>query len=126
MSLFAFILPILREGPDQLAFWVFWIGHVQILASAVYLVSVGGYRPRGRDVGIGFGTTCLYVVLILPVNVALDVDYGSVGPDPSSAGMLGPWPWRVLVLLMLEGLLFVVLWAICKFRPSRESDRETG
>jgi hypothetical integral membrane protein (TIGR02206 family) len=125
LSLFAFILPILREGPDHLAFWVFWVGHLQILGSACYLVAVDRYRPRGRDVAIGFGTTCLYVVLILPVNVALGVDYGSVGPDPSSAGMLGPWPWRVPVLLALEGLLFAVLWAAWRLLPGGGSAQES-
>jgi hypothetical integral membrane protein (TIGR02206 family) len=126
LSLFAFILPILREGPDHLAFWVFWIGHLQIFASAAYLVAVKGYRPRGHDVAVGFGTTCLYVALILPVNVALGVDYGSVGPDPSSAGMLGPWPWRVPVLVALEGLLFTLLWAPWKLLPRRKSDQESA
>ena len=111
LSVFAFILPILREGPDHLAFWLFWIGHLQIFASGVYVVAVDRYRPRIRDVGTAFGTTCLYVVAVLPVDVALGVDYGNVGPGESPTSMLGPWPGRVAVLLLLEGLLFLVLWA---------------
>jgi hypothetical integral membrane protein (TIGR02206 family) len=111
LSVFAFLLPILREGPDHLAFWMFWIGHLQILGSAVYMVAVGGYRPRLRDVGVGFAATCVYVALVLPVDVVLGVDYGNVGPGESPSALLGPWPGRVAVMLALEGLLFVLLWA---------------
>jgi hypothetical integral membrane protein (TIGR02206 family) len=111
LSLFAFLLPVLREGPDHLAFWLFWIGHLQILGSAVYMVAIGLYRPRPRDVAIAFGTTCLYVALILPVDIALGVDYGAVGPGESAAAILGPWPGRVVLMVVLEGLLFLLLWA---------------
>jgi hypothetical integral membrane protein (TIGR02206 family) len=110
LSVFAFLLPILREGPGHVAFWLFWIGHTQILGSAVYLVAVQRWRPALRDVGVAFVTTAVYILLVLPLDVALGVDYGSVGPGRSSTALLGPWPLRVFVLLVLEGVLFVLMW----------------
>jgi hypothetical integral membrane protein (TIGR02206 family) len=111
LSVFAFLLPILREGPDHLAFWLFWIGHLQILGPAVYVVAVLDLRPTLVDARRAWLVTLAYVAAVFPVNVVFGTDYGNVGPDPSSTGMLGPWPWRVAVLLALEALLFFLLAA---------------
>jgi uncharacterized membrane protein YwaF len=109
------------------AFWLFWIGHLQILASALYLFVVLGFRPGTGDVGRAVAVTALYVALLVPLNGALGTDYGSVGPDPSSTEMLGPWPWRSVLLLGLEALLFALIGLAARhvgrrLRPASEAE----
>jgi hypothetical integral membrane protein (TIGR02206 family) len=125
LAFFAFLLPALREGPAHIAFWMFWLGHTQIVGSAVYLPAALGYRPSARDVRTAFLVTCAYVAVILPFDAAFDVDYGGVGPDPSSTEIFGPWPWRAPVIVILEGLLFVLLWLPWKASriPAGRGDR---
>jgi uncharacterized membrane protein YwaF len=89
---------------------LFWIGHTQILGSAVYLVAVQRWRPTIRDLGVAIVTTAVYILLVLPLDAALGVDYGNVGPGSSPTAFLGPWPLRVFWLLVLEGTLFVLMW----------------
>jgi hypothetical integral membrane protein (TIGR02206 family) len=110
LSSFAFVLPILREGPSHIAYWLFWAGHVQILGSAVYLVAVHDYRPDGKDVRSALLATIVYVAIVFAFDVAFGVDYGNVGPDPSASAMLGGWPLRVVVLVALEASLYTLMW----------------
>jgi hypothetical integral membrane protein (TIGR02206 family) len=124
LAFFAFLLPILGEGPAHLAFWMFWLGHTQIVGSAVYLVAALGYRPSAGDVRTAFLFTCAYVAGILPFDAAFGVDYGGVGPDPSSTEIFGPWPLRVLVIVILEGALFVLLWLPWRVSSRTPAGRE--
>lgn len=109
LNAFAFLLPIVREGPAEPWFWMFWIGHLQILASALYVVIALDHRPGWGEAAAAFGATLAYAAVVLPVDVVLGADYGTLGPDPSASAMLGPWPARAAVLLALEGVLFALM-----------------
>ena len=109
LSINAFLFPILPEGPARIEFWLFWIGHTQVVASAAYLVGIG-FRPRFHDVLVATAAIAVYNVLITAVNVAFDLDYGYTGPDSATLADLGPWPHRLLVLWLLEFGVFVLLW----------------
>ncbi len=111
LNAFAFLLPIVREGPASPWFWMFWFGHAQILASALWVLGAGLLRPRLRDAGTALAVTVVYAGLVTPVNLALGSDYGTFGPGRSATAMLGPWPARVVLLLALEGVLFALLTA---------------
>lgn len=106
----ALLMPALREGPSQFSFWMFWIGHTQIVGSAFYLPAVLGYRPSADDLRTALLVNCAHIAVVAPFNVALGADYAGAGPDPSSTAIFGPWPLRLAVLAFMEGLLFVVLW----------------
>ena len=110
LSLLAFAAPILNEGPANLEFWLFWIGHTQIVGSAVYMVVARSYAPRVRDLLVGGGATLGYAALIIPINVALGASYGMLGPTETSQALFGPWPVNVVIVLVLEVLLFVAIW----------------
>jgi len=110
LSMLAFAAPILNEGPASVEFWLFWIGHTQIVGSALYLVVVRGYIPKMRDLLVAGIATLGYAVVIIPINVALGAGYGMLGPTEISQGLFGPWPANVVVILVLEVLLFVGIW----------------
>ncbi len=109
LSIWALFMPILQAGPANLRFWLFWAGHTFIVGSALYTTFVLGYRPSMRDVAIAALATVGYALAIVPLNLMLGADYGLMGPR-SAAAELGPWPWRVPFLLILELMLFVILW----------------
>jgi hypothetical integral membrane protein (TIGR02206 family) len=109
LSSWGFAWPVLTQGPATFVFWLFWIVHWQIVAVALYLPVVGDWRPGWRDVRTAAIAVIAYAVLITPVNLALDANYGYVGPGAGPADLLGPWPWRVPVLVAGEILIFVLL-----------------
>ena len=109
LSVWAFILPALDAGPASMRFWLFWAGHMQILATASYLTFVDGYRPLAGDFAIAVKWTAVYAAIIVPVDILLDADYGSFG-SRSVIDTLGPWPQRIAYLLFLECVAFLALY----------------
>ena len=112
MSIFAFVTPVLHEGVGSWHFWLFWLGHTQIVGSAVYLCAVMGYIPTRRDL-VNTMLICLgYAAVILPFNILFDVSYGYVGniDSPAIVTRFGPWPWRVLPMIAVMFSLFALLW----------------
>ncbi|MFG0275878.1 MAG: TIGR02206 family membrane protein [Phycisphaerales bacterium] len=115
LSTQAFFTPVLQDGAASPEFWVFWVGHTQIVGSAIYDAAALGYRPRLRDVAIAMGITLGYLALITPFNLAFDWNYGYVGavePEtPTIIDRLGPWPLRLLPMFGLTLLAFLLAWA---------------
>ncbi|HLH95411.1 MAG TPA: TIGR02206 family membrane protein [Xanthobacteraceae bacterium] len=114
LTLQAFIQPLLATGPAHLAFWSFWIGHTLIMASAVYDVAVLDFRPDWRDVGRVLTVSAAYIGLVLPIDLALGVDYGFIGNPPPGTiippfiDAMGAWPQRALIVMGLAVIGFVV------------------
>jgi hypothetical integral membrane protein (TIGR02206 family) len=119
LSTQAFFTPIVEVGPARAHFWIFWLGHFQIVASAVYDCWVLGYRPRFRDYISVFAVNLGLLVVWLGVNGALGANYGYVGRStPGSRTIvdaLGPWPGRILwIAVIAQGaqLLAWLPWAL--------------
>jgi hypothetical integral membrane protein (TIGR02206 family) len=105
LSLQAVLTPDIEVGPSSLDFWVFWFHHSLTVGTAAYMVIVRGYRPAWWDYRLAVGCGLLYVAIMLPVDIVFDVNYGYVGnmrpSQPSLIDVLGPWPWRVGVMVIL-------------------------
>jgi len=118
----AFVTPILRQGPENLRYYVFWITHIVILASAVYVVVVQRFRPRGWDFGMITLVMCLYGAVVIPLDVIMEFNYGFVGdskPDtPTAVDILGPWPLRLVWMFLAVHGLFLLLTVVW-WRPRR-------
>lgn len=109
-----FITPFLKEGHGELAFWIYWLNHLQIVGVAVYDVVTLGYRPDFKDLvfamltGIGFG------VLVFVLNIVLGTNYAYLGsgqhPGESIIDVLGPYPWRAFFLIAGCAVVFVVMY----------------
>lgn len=116
LSTQAFLTPTLNHGIATPEFWLFWIGHTQIVGSAVYDILARGYRPRVRDLLVGTLGTALWAAAAFAVNLALDLNYGYIGnADPSQPTIidrLGPWPLRILWIALIVQALYIALWAV--------------
>ena len=117
----ALITPSLREPPTSLWFWAFWIEHGLLQAIAVYDLVVRRYRPTWRDYGVACVAALVYLAVVLPIDVALRTDYGFVGEptpqNPSVLDLLGPWPQRLLPIVLLVAAAMAVLmvpWQIAR------------
>lgn len=116
LSTQAFVTPVVEGGVGGIRYWLFWVGHTQIVGSAVYDVAALGYRPRWRDVLIAAGSLVAYAALVTPINLGFGVNYGYIGnlkPErPTVIDKLGAWPWRLVPMTALALGVFVLSWAV--------------
>ncbi len=110
----AVITPDLLGGPTTLAFWAFWLYHTFVIGSGVYVVAVRRFRPQWRDLRLAIGLGAAYAAAIFAIDAAFGLNYGYFGRDtpgqPSLIDLLGPWPWRALLMVALAAVAMTVLW----------------
>jgi hypothetical integral membrane protein (TIGR02206 family) len=116
LSTQAFITPTLTHGIGEQRYWLFWLGHLAIVGSAVYDLVVRRYRPALRDY---LGTTAITIgwyAGVFWLNTRLHANYGYNGnvpmDRPTLIDSLGPWPARAFILAAIAITWFGVLWAV--------------
>jgi hypothetical integral membrane protein (TIGR02206 family) len=101
----ALLTPPALPGPATAGFWVFFVSHGMIVVIAVYDVAANGFRPTWRDWRLAANASILYALVIFPLDSAMGANYGFLGRWTHNTGMLadalGPWPWRVPVIVSL-------------------------
>jgi hypothetical integral membrane protein (TIGR02206 family) len=117
LSTQAFITPTLQEGPADLRFWLFWVGHLQIIGSAIYDLVVGGYRPNWRDYVTILAITTAYAAVIIPFNLTFSTNYGYIGNTlpgrPTALDQLPKYyPARVAAMGVTAIVWMGVFWLI--------------
>jgi hypothetical integral membrane protein (TIGR02206 family) len=130
LSIQGLIQPDLRVGPAMLEYWLFWLHHALIVGVAVYLLAVRRFEPAWRDFRVAVGAGLAYVLVVFTVDLALDANYGYLGrgrpAQRTLLDLMGPWPWRVLVLVVLGAVVMWLLllpWLIRQRKRSREGFR---
>lgn len=123
LSTQAFITPVVRGGPDSVEYWVFWLMHGCIYATAVVHVVSLGYRPNFGDYARAWLASLGYVAFVVPFDMVTGWNYGYMGNTlpgtPTILDHLGPWPWRILVLCVLTSGIYLVLWLPWEVRRLR-------
>lgn len=130
LSIQGLVQPDLDHGPASLAFWVFWLHHALIVGAALYVVVVRGFRPTARDLRLAIVAGLAYVAVVFVVDLVLGVNYGYLGRDvpnqPTLIDWLGPWPWRVLVMVVLGAAVMVLLWLPWRHRAAAPAGMARG
>ena len=112
-SLWGLLTPDLHVGLLSPLFWLFWLHHATIVGAAIYMLVVHQFRPTRRDYNLAVRAGLFYVACIFPINAAFGFNYGYLGSldpgQPSLIGWLGPWPWRVGVMVALAWLEMTLL-----------------
>jgi hypothetical integral membrane protein (TIGR02206 family) len=123
-----FVTPLRLDGLQHPYFWIFWVGHLQIVGSAVYDVVVLGYRPTMRDFGLTFIASLAFMATVIPLNVAFGWDYAYLGQGPyrtrNVIDMLPAWPWRPFWLFVIGQLMMFILLAVWQFPALRRAKPE--
>ena len=99
LSSLAFIAPVLREGPNRPAFWLYWGLHGGIMAAAAYDVFARRYRPRWADWRLAVAAASAYAPAVVVLNAMLETNFGYLGAVRGGRQRMvdafGPWPGRV-------------------------------
>lgn len=113
-TLMVFVTPEPPDKPGTLTYALFWASHAFILAVVVYSIAVAQFRPGAGDLALALGVTAGYVALVFAVNLAFGTNYGYIGPErpgtPTLIDFLGPWPLRVVWIVLIGAAAFVLAW----------------
>jgi hypothetical integral membrane protein (TIGR02206 family) len=122
----ALITPDLSEGPRAFEFWAFWLRHAAIMVVAVYDLAVLRFRPDWSDWRRACALGLLYIAAVSAINVPLGFNFGFMGDSlpghPSALDFLGPWPLRLVWVVVVVGSLWAAMtlpWVLGR-RPSLE------
>jgi hypothetical integral membrane protein (TIGR02206 family) len=129
LSTQAFIVPVEEAGPAQPVFWLFWLGHTQVIAAGLYEVGVAGYRPRRSDFVRALAGIVAYAAAMLVLNPLVGGNYLYIGPGDEQPGIvlaLGPWPWRIGVMGALAALALAGVWVGAGMIPGGERAQPTS
>ncbi|MEK0313827.1 YwaF family protein [Cohnella sp. 56] len=113
----ALATPDLAAPFPTLGFAHFFIGHILIVVSNLYMTIVEGYRPTLRSALRAFGWLQLLAVPAAIADALAGTNFMFLARKPPTASLLdllGPWPWY---LLQLEGValaLCLLLLALVK------------
>jgi hypothetical integral membrane protein (TIGR02206 family) len=116
----AVVTPDLNVDFPRLVFFQYVVGHVGIVAAALFLVVGMGIAPRPGSVARVIAITCGYTALVGLVDALSGANYMFLRRPPGRAtllSILGPWPWYVLSAAVVGAALILVLDA--PFRHAR-------
>ncbi len=128
LCLWAFLTPFLLVGPLHLWFWVFWIYHLFIPVSLLWILFIDRFRPAWRDLRFAILATIGFTLSLALINALTGWNYGFVGQgkpgQPSPIDHLGPYPLRILWMLGIGSALFFLLtlpWILIGRKPRSKS-----
>jgi hypothetical integral membrane protein (TIGR02206 family) len=110
----AIITPDLTRGPTTVSFWAFWLYHLFIVGAGVYAIVVRQFRPEWKDLKLAVGLGVLYAVVMFTIDAVFGLNYGYLGRSmpgqPTLIDVLGPWPLRVVYIVLLGAVAMFLLW----------------
>jgi len=113
LSSWAYLTPSLYVGPAHAWFWIFWGYHLFILIALAWVLHVDRFRPDWTDWRKSVAITLIYTALLASLNFLTGWNYGFLGPDvpsqPNLLDFLGPYPLRLLWMVLIGAGLFTLL-----------------
>jgi hypothetical integral membrane protein (TIGR02206 family) len=97
----------------HLRYFQVFISHGSIVAAAVYMTLVEGYRPTWGSFARALFWTNAYMAFVGLVNMLLGSNYLFIAHKPETASLidvLGPWPWYILSLEAIGLVFFLILY----------------
>lgn len=124
LCVWAFLTPSLVHGPGHLWFWIFWAYHLFIPVSLAWILVVDGFRPRWPDLRFSLVVTIAFTLLLAALGAVTGWNYGYVGPgkpeQPSLVDVLGPYPIRILWMLLIGSAIFFLLLLPWRMRSAKD------
>lgn len=114
-TLQALITPSLVLGFPSLPYFSFFLQHFAIVATALFLPTVDGWRPKPPLWKSPFEIyiwSVLYLLFALSINAWLGTNFGFVSHPPHTPSLidhLGPWPWYLFSIQAIAVTIFFLL-----------------
>lgn len=111
----ALITPAITVGFPHWPFVMFFVHHFAVVATALYLPIVEGWRPKQplwKSPVEAYLWSLGYLAFAMVANLILKTNFGfaSRPPDnPSLIDHLGPWPWYLLWMSLIALVLYLLL-----------------
>lgn len=109
----ALLTPVLFYNFPHYVFFEFFIAHMVIIVSILYMVWVNKCRPTFKSIFTAMLFLNMLVVIIYPINILTGGNYMFLARKPSTASLLdvlGPHPWYLLALEVVAVVLFMLLY----------------
>lgn len=116
-AILAFLTPTGTADLGDLAFWLFWGGHIAIIGMFAYEVLIRGFRPKRRDYLFAVGFATVYFVAMFLLDWRQGWNYAYVGEE-GPPFPLGGWPWHAPVMFALANIFFYILWLLGRDRSN--------
>lgn len=120
----AILTPALSYPYPHFRFIEFFVAHMVTILSVLYMVWIKGFRPRIGDIGLTMIVLNVLLMCILTINDLTGGNYMFLSRKPETPSLmdvLGPYPWYILSLEIVAGVLFLLLYL--PFAFTRKSDR---
>ncbi|PJZ25677.1 TIGR02206 family membrane protein [Leptospira hartskeerlii] len=121
-SIHALLTPNLAQTFPHLSFFLFFIGHLGLVVSSLYIVFGLGLFPRQGSILRTIVYSEIYFVSALTLDFLIDANYGYLRFKPSGGSILnflGDWPIYLLSIQILGILAIVALYLPFKRSPNQ-------
>lgn len=108
----ALLTPELFYPFPHYRFFHFFIAHMAIILSCLYMTWVEGFRPTLKSVGKTMVFLNASLIIVIPINALTGGNYMFMArkpENPSLIDFLGPYPWYILSLEFVA-LFFLLLF----------------
>lgn len=120
-ALQALLTPVLYYDFPHFRYFEFFIAHIAIVLSALYMVWVEGFRPTFKSLFATLGFLNVVLAAVFFVNRLTGGNYMFVARKPDTASLLdylGPYPWYLLAMEAAALAIFLLLYAPFVLFPS--------
>lgn len=128
LSTQAFITPTVADAPSSMQFWFYWLNHLAVTAPACYFLVASGLRPTAKETWLAVLATFSYVLVVAIVNGQTGWNYAFVGPSiaekPTVVDHLGPYPLRVVWIMLIGTAAFWVVWTGTRIAGGARGSRD--
>lgn len=110
-SVQALVTPNLQYDFPSPTYFSFFYSHGVTVIAAIYILLVFHWVPRRFDFLKAQGFGIAYLVIIHPVNLLLDTNFGFTRFIPENGSVLswlGPWPWY-LAVMQIPAFIYMAL-----------------
>lgn len=111
-SIQALITPAITSGFPSLNFFIFFLSHGLLLLSALAIPLLTDWKAKLKDPLRSVLLMNAYLIVIHPINLLLDSNYGYTTAAPAGSILegLGPAPWYYLWLELPALALFYLMY----------------
>ena len=118
----AIITPDIIQGFPHYHFIRFWVTHQLMFIGVIYATFVYDIRPRKRSIYISFISVMIFFIITIPINLLLKSNYFWIcgkPPVPTILDYFGPWPWYIIVVMILTLIHFYLFYYLIIFLSNK-------